>query len=96
VPPDNTNVRFVLDPLAEYLAALYAIELGRSDDKQWRVFFEMVDTHSPNPSDAEEFLLALSDCCASKGKQFGVPDAVASEIRTRAGMTENASAAFTG
>lgn len=35
VEPQFTSIRFLLDPLAEYLAASYIVDYGRSDRKFW-------------------------------------------------------------
>ncbi|MDJ0618750.1 MAG: HEAT repeat domain-containing protein [Calothrix sp. MO_192.B10] len=63
------QIRFCLDPLAEYLAALYLVELLGNNDGKWRSqFFKQVDDLLKNGArDAMKgFLLAVGDCYLSQ------------------------------
>jgi HEAT repeat protein len=51
--------RFCLDPLAEYLAALYLVDTYGTDGLQWHSFLKTAAT-IPNP--IQGFLLAARDC----------------------------------
>src|SRR5580658_7327105 len=55
------RIRFVLAPLAEYLAALYLIEHYRDDGDAWRDLLRLADEHGP-PEAIHGFLAALHDC----------------------------------
>jgi hypothetical protein len=70
------RVRFKLDPLAEYLAAMDLIERLKAQPTKWRHLLK--DTVS-NADSAREFLLALRDCVRTSP---GVPSFVVSELTT--------------
>jgi HEAT repeat protein len=72
------QIRFCLDPLAEYLAALYLVELLGNNDGKWRVlttnpspstqFFKQIDDLLKNGAreGIKGFLLAVGDCYLSQ------------------------------
>jgi HEAT repeat protein len=74
--------RFCLDPLAEYLAALYLVDTYGTDGSQWHSFLKTAATLPPA---ASGFLLALSDCYAT---EFTPPatDIVAQELNRLASL----------
>lgn len=76
VSPAQDRVRFALDPIAEYLAALYVLELYNYNQYQWSEFLQGFDTIP------KDFLTALRDCCDAKGQEMGVPDLVITKLRT--------------
>jgi len=87
--PDK--VSFTLDPVAEYLAALYVVKNYQSDEKQWRKLIDRLRSKDTEiPLDVREasggldsikgFLLALRDCCVTKGKENEVPRAVIESV----------------
>ncbi len=73
VGPISESIRFSLDPLAEYLAALYLIERCGKNENRWQEFFENVETQSSAPETIKGFLLAIHDCCVEKGSAFNIP-----------------------
>src|SRR5258708_31146934 len=64
--------KFSLDPVAEDLAALYLVEEYGASDQNRQEFLNRVSTHVPI-GDARGFLVALLDCCSSRGSSIGVP-----------------------
>jgi hypothetical protein len=86
IPPEETTVRFELDPLEEYLAALHALELGGSSEEEWRKFLQMADQMPGAPEQIKGFLSALHDCCEAKGSQYGIPNCIVDEVGKRAGL----------
>ncbi len=56
------NLRFALDPVAEYLAGLYLVDLYKTDSQQWQDFFKTADAQSGAPDAIKGFLLAVRDC----------------------------------
>jgi HEAT repeat protein len=74
------RIRFALDPLAEYLAALFLVEWNRDDEPAWNYFLEGLERRSESIEPVREFLMALRDCCLAKGKQFKVPDFVVQRL----------------
>jgi HEAT repeat protein len=73
------SVSFTLDPLAEYLAALYLVETSGSSHVLWREFLAKA-TGVVSSGASDGFLLALRDCLTSKGSIYSVPRVVMEEI----------------
>lgn len=73
---DQGYVRFVLDPLAEYLAALHMIELNRDSLQAWQAFFEKAKKFEID--EITGFLCAVSDCCQRHREQL--PDTVIEDL----------------
>ena len=82
---DRNKIRFALDPLAEYLAALYLILENKDDEKKWREFLVKVE-EKLGKQEIKGFLLAVRDCCLVKGSEVRVPNFVADEIGKLAGL----------
>jgi NACHT conflict system protein len=80
----NELLRFSLDPLAEYLAALQLVDQNGRHDSQWRQFLEKADRMDGAPHAIRGFLVAVRDCCLAK--HTSVPPFVADEIARRAGI----------
>jgi HEAT repeat protein len=86
IGPAQDQIRFALDPLAEYLAALHLLEDYGKNQGAWRKFLSQVTTIPGSPTAIQGFLLAVRDCCLAKGAQSKVPDFVAQELEKRAGL----------
>lgn len=80
------QIRFALDPLAEYLAGLHLIDLYGKNQGQWRKFLAQINAMPGTPAAIQGFLLAVRDCCLAKGTEAKVPDFVVQEIDKRAGL----------
>jgi photosystem II stability/assembly factor-like uncharacterized protein len=65
-------LRFALDPVAEYLAALHWLELLSDDRKEWDSFLMRLAELPGYPQTMSGFLRALADCAETYGTQFGV------------------------
>jgi len=80
------RIRFTLDPLAEYLAALQALEDAGGDEKNWR---ELLSATSNADRDGFEptkgFWRALRDCCAAQKSGIRLPEFVLNELDRRTG-----------
>ncbi|NEP11231.1 MAG: HEAT repeat domain-containing protein [Symploca sp. SIO2C1] len=85
IGPAQDRIRFALDPLAEYLAGLYVLELGGDSRGQWRKFLAQGAAVPGAPVAIQGFLLAVWDCCLAKGTEVKVPDFVAQELEKRVG-----------
>ena len=72
----ENRVRFKLDPLAEYLAAMNLVERLEAQPTKWRRFLK---DFAPNAEGAREFLLALRDCVRASPS---VPSFVVSGLTT--------------
>ncbi|AFY52770.1 HEAT repeat-containing protein [Rivularia sp. PCC 7116] len=62
--PGRDKVRFALDPLAEYLAALYLVDSYGQDKDKWMEFINAAKS-VPDLDAIQGFLLAVQDCCVS-------------------------------
>jgi hypothetical protein len=86
IGPAQDQIRFALDPLAEYLAALQLIENYGKNQGQWRKFLTQAATMPGSPAAIQGFLLAVHDCCLRQGADVKVPDFVAQELKKQAGL----------
>jgi hypothetical protein len=82
----RNQIRFALDPLAEYLAGLYLVETYGQNENAWREFLAQAEAMPGPPEVRQGFLLAVRDCCLSTGSDAKVPDFIAVELTRRAGM----------
>jgi formylglycine-generating enzyme required for sulfatase activity len=87
------KIRIVLDPLAEYLAAICLVDRSRTEENPeafWQKFLTSIDTileQSNDPPEAlQGFLLAVRDCCLVKQKEARIPAEVTEELARRAGL----------
>lgn len=85
VPP-NIKVRFALDPLAEYLAGLYLIQLYGEDEQRWKAFLDEARNKPETLEEIQGFLLALRDCCIAKRKEVKISNFVIEELGKIAGL----------
>jgi hypothetical protein len=74
------QIRFALDPLAEYLAGLYLIERFGKDEAAWQMFLQQAADKEGAPDTIKGFLLALRDCYLAIGLEGEIPDSVAKEL----------------
>ncbi|NET46082.1 HEAT repeat domain-containing protein [Okeania sp. SIO2B3] len=82
---DRKKIRFALDPVAEYLAALYLVQENKDDEEKWREFVAKAGKKL-GKEEIKGFLLAVRDCCLAKGSEVRVPSFVADEIGKLAGL----------
>lgn len=76
---DRSQIRFTVEPLAEYLAALYLVRENKDDEEKWQEFLAKVEEKLGH-EEIQGFLLAVRDCCLVKGGEVQVPSFVADEI----------------
>jgi NACHT domain len=80
-------IRFALDPLAEYFAALRLMQILGKDEAEWKRFLGFLDSAAPEtPEKAAEpaietqtprgFLQALYDCCLGNSLGLTAPEFV--------------------
>jgi HEAT repeats/NACHT domain len=81
---NNDQIRFALDPLAEYLAGLYLVEHYCENETSWREF--LAQAKSKPQEEIKGFLLAVRECCIAKGSESKVPGFVAEELGKLAGL----------
>jgi HEAT repeat protein len=74
VKPQEDRVRFTLDPVAEYLAALYKTGQLGGDARAWRRFLSNVDDAQGEPEATRGFVRAMHDCCLHPDFRETVPD----------------------
>jgi HEAT repeat protein len=78
--------KFLLDPLAEYLAGLHLVELYGGKEEAWNNFLSEADKKQGAPEAIKGLLLAVRDCIITKGEKAKIPDFVADELAERAGL----------
>jgi len=69
-------LRFSLEPVAEYLAAMYWLDQLRSDNGGWDKLLQKLRAAPGFPEGTQGFCAALEECVASHGAQFNVPPLV--------------------
>jgi HEAT repeat protein len=80
VPPTKNKIRFALDPLAEYLAGLYLVELYGADEKAWQAFLCEVRNKPGTIEELRGFLLAVRDCCIARATEAEILNFVSEEL----------------
>ena len=84
--PSQENVRFVLDPVAEYLAGLHLVENYDRNESKWRDF--LIDADFQNAPEAiKGFMLAVRDCYLAKIPGAKDTDFLPKEITSRYNIT---------
>jgi HEAT repeat protein len=70
------KIHFVLEPLAEYLAAWHLVNLYIKDQNQeeWQKFLEKFD------SVPKAFVIAVRDCCEARAKEVHLPQLVIEKL----------------
>jgi HEAT repeat protein len=79
------KIRFALDPLAEYLAAMKVVDRNWGSEKEWKRFLERADGMPGAPEAIKGFLLAVRDCCLAT-PDARVPAPVIEELGRRGGL----------
>lgn len=87
VGPAQDQISFSLDPLAECLAALYLVELYGNENYLWQNFMIQADAMPGAPDSIHGFLLALRDCCLTRGVEMDIPETVLNELGQRVGLS---------
>jgi HEAT repeat protein len=82
------QIRFVLDPLAEYLAGMNVTEKNRGSKTKWRDFLDKAEKKTGAPETIRGFLLAVRDCCLASPEELNIPPFVVEELGKRAGVAE--------
>ncbi|OLE64882.1 MAG: hypothetical protein AUI36_08680 [Cyanobacteria bacterium 13_1_40CM_2_61_4] len=78
--PEKNQIRFGLDPLAEYLAALYIVDSYGNARDFWQEFLIKADSV---PEQSREFLFAVRDCCLARPMNEEVRCYAVTEIERR-------------
>ncbi|XZN92296.1 MAG: HEAT repeat domain-containing protein [Microcoleus sp.] len=84
--PSEENVRFVLDPVAEYLAGLHLVETYGKDESKWRDFLKDADSQNA-PEAIKGFMFAVRDCYLAKIPGAKDTDFLPQEITSRYNIT---------
>ncbi|MGH6635083.1 MAG: HEAT repeat domain-containing protein, partial [Gammaproteobacteria bacterium] len=81
--PSKFHIRFVLNFIAEYLAAYYLLERNGSAETLWRKFFARVDSKQDVSARIRPFLSAVLDCLLAAESRYAVPGFVRLELAKR-------------
>jgi hypothetical protein len=84
------RIRFALDPLAEYLAALHFLQRHGNIESEWRELFVRADRVTGGSAMTKEFFLALHDCWVAQEQEINVPTFVVDELVRRTGLAPEA------
>ena len=85
VGENRDRVRFILDPMAEYLAGLQVVDENRDAETKWGYFVQKAREMDPHRShQTKGFLLAVRDCCFAA--EVEVPGHVPNELAELAGL----------
>ena len=79
----DQKFQFLLDPLAEYLAALYLVRKNGSDAEKWDQFLRDADSMPGAPGEILGFLIAVCDAIAWKEDDYEIPSFVQPELNLR-------------
>jgi HEAT repeat protein len=90
VGPTQDQICFALDPLAECLAALHWVEQYGGQISQWQAWLMQADSMPGAPETIQGLLMAMRDCCLSRGALLGVPEIIADELGQRIGLSPEA------
>ncbi|AFY52766.1 HEAT repeat-containing protein [Rivularia sp. PCC 7116] len=81
--PGRDKVRFAIEPLAEYLAALHLVDTYQQDNHKWIEFINKAKSVSDLDA-IQGFLLAVQDCCATNSEE--VPSFVVTALSEFTGV----------
>jgi NACHT domain len=85
----ETQLRFTLDPLAEYLAGLYMIEHYGNHEYWWKEFLIRVQQQAVALTASRSFLRAVYDCSVAYASTYGVPQGIIDELARLAGLASS-------
>jgi HEAT repeat protein len=86
IEPTEEQIKFTLDPVAEYLAALYLLEANGENREAWHKFLSASDRMPGAPQAIKGFLLAARDCAFARAAEAKVPAFVLDELAKRTGL----------
>jgi hypothetical protein len=89
IEPHETHVRFVLDPLAEYLAGMAVVAKNLGTRQNWERFLKRGDKTPGAPQAIGGFLAAVRDCCAAADED--IPGFVFVELESRLAIAKSQS-----
>jgi HEAT repeat protein len=87
IGPAQDQLCFALDPLAECLAALHLVDLYGSNKALWDEWLLLADSMPGAPESIQGFLLAMRDCCLTRGTEIDIPDYMLEELGRRVGLS---------
>jgi hypothetical protein len=80
IDPAETDIYFSIDPLSEYLAAMWTVKFHQDREDLWQQFFADADSKIGAPGSIRGFLVALRDCCLASGARPLVLEALSQRI----------------
>ena len=86
-PVTRDRIKFLLDPVAEYLAGLHLVAQNGENAAAWKEFIITADNKVSAPETIKSFLLALRDCILAHFQQNKIPDFAVLELSRLAGIT---------
>jgi len=83
IEPRYDKIRYLLDPLAEYLAGMHLVGSCRDNKEKWKEFLAQADEMKGDLEAIRGFLLAVYDCCIAKQKDENIPQFAIDECAKR-------------
>jgi len=80
------RIKFVLDPLSEYLGALLVVEQCGNSAEKWEGFLSELESPVTDLEKAQGFVLALRDCCEVE-QDTKVPEGIADKLAEMGGLS---------
>jgi hypothetical protein len=93
--PARERIRFALDPLAEYLAALHLVDVCGKDEQEWRMLLRLGNLPPAAPKAIEGFLLAVRDACQARREVCADADFLLKEFTADAPLRQAKTPALT-
>jgi hypothetical protein len=82
LPAGTSILCFNLDPIAEYLAALYYVEKLAGDVRDWDEWLKEIERLPNFPKEIIGFLIALENCILAYRSDFKTPENILAWIRS--------------
>jgi len=86
---EQNQIRFTLDPLAEYLAGLHLLETFGENEERWHRFLNNALAQHGAPAAISGFVMATRDCCIAKESEITLPFHVIDGLTKLAGLDPN-------
>lgn len=69
-------ISFSLDPVAEYLSAIYQVKYLAGDRTKWRKWLTELQSAKTYPDEMSGFLYSLQTCVNTYKKHFNIPEEI--------------------
>lgn len=81
IGPEKTRIKFGLDPLSEYLAAIHLVNICTDQEDIWANYLSKVDKLIQHKSPIHGFLSSLNDCCKVYKSDLNIPGSIIKHLK---------------